>query len=121
MRGRDQLDAPFGDRARGRGLELGADLVDDDDLGHVVLDRLDHHRVLEERRPHLHAPGATDAWMRNVTVPSDLVRGVDDDDTLSQLVGEQAGAFAKHRRLADTWTAEQQDALARDDDVADDL
>ena len=43
MRGADQLHAALGDRARRGRLELRADLVDDDDLGHVVLDRLDHH------------------------------------------------------------------------------
>ena len=50
MRGADKLHASFGDRPRGDSLELGADLVDDDALRHVVLDRFDHHRVLERRR-----------------------------------------------------------------------
>ena len=49
VRGGDELHAALGDRARRGRLELGADLVDDDDLGHVVLDRLDHHRVLQRR------------------------------------------------------------------------
>ena len=117
----DELDAAFGDGTRGAGLELGADLVDDDDLRHVVLDRLDHHRVLKQRRLHLHAPRAADARMRNVAVATDLVRRVDDDDALAQLVREQARALAQHRRLANAGPAQEQDALAADDDVADDL
>src|SRR6266567_3648157 len=101
---------------RRRALELRADLVDDDDLGHVVLDCLDHHRVLQHRRAHLHATRAADSGMRNVAVTADLVRGVDDDDPLAQLVREQARAFAQHRGLADARPAQQKDALAADDD-----
>ena len=61
MGGADQLDAALGDGAGGLGLQLGPDLVDDDDLGHVVLDRLDHHRVLE-RRACGPACGGRDRW-----------------------------------------------------------
>ena len=121
VRGRDQLHAALGDGARGRGLELGADLVDDDHLGHVVLDRLDHHRVLQKRSLHLHPARPADARMRDVAVSSDLVRGVDDHDSLAQLVGEQPRALAQHRGLADPRTAEQENALPAHDDVADDL
>jgi hypothetical protein len=39
----------------------------------VVLDRLDHHRVLLVRRGHLHAPGTADAGVRHVAVARDLV------------------------------------------------
>ena len=59
--------------------------------------------------------------MRNVAVASDLVRRVDDDDALAKLVGEQPRALAEHGRLADAGSTEQQDALAGDDDVANDL
>ena len=83
------------------GLELGPDLVDDDDLGHVVLDRLDHHLVLERRRAHLHPAGLADGRVRDVAVAGDLVGGVDDDDALAQVVGQDAGGLAQHRRLAD--------------------
>src|SRR5262249_2749319 len=38
-----------------------------------------------------------------------------------QLVREQARAFAQHRRLPDARSPQEQDALAADDDVADDL
>ena len=73
MRRSDELNAALCDRAGGRSLELGPDLVDHDDLRHVVLHRLDHHGVLEERSLDLHAPGAPDAWMRDVAVATNLV------------------------------------------------
>src|SRR3972149_3146660 len=84
----DKLHAALGDGARREGLGLSTDLVDDDDLGHVVLHRLDHHRVLQLRMGHLHAPGAPDAGVRDVAVPGDLIARVYDDDAFGELVGE---------------------------------
>ena len=117
----DQLDAALGDRARGLGLELGPDLVDDDDLGHVVLDRLDHHLVLERRRADLHPAGLADGRVRDVAVAGDLVGGVDDHDALAHVVGQDAGRLAQHRRLADARPAHDQDRLPGLDEVVDDL
>ena len=99
VRGADQRDAALGDRARGDGLGLGADLVDDDDFGHVVFDRFDHHGVLQGRVGDLHAPREPDAGMRNVAVAGDFVRGIDDDDALA-VFGKHARALAQHRRLS---------------------
>ncbi len=121
VRGADQLHAALGDRARRLRLELGADLVDDDDLGHVVLDRLDHHLVLQARRPDLHPPGLSDRRMRDVSVAGDLVRGVDDDDPLALLVGEHAGGLPEHGGLADARATHDQDRLPGLDVVRDDL
>ena len=119
--GADQLDAALGDRPGGLGLQLGPDLVDDDDLGHVVLDRLDHHLVLERRRPDLHAPGPADGRMRDVAVAGDLVGGVDHDDPLALVVGQDARGLAQHRGLADAGPAHDQDRLPGLDEVVDDL
>ena len=91
-----------------------------DDLRHVVLHRLDHHRVLHAGRAHLHAAGAADGRMGDVAVAGDLVGGVDDHDPLVHVVGEDAGDLAQHRRLADAGPAQQEDALARPNDVLDD-
>ena len=121
MGGRDELHAALGDRARGRGLLLGADLVDDDDLGHVVLDRFDHDRVLERRCRDLHAPRASDAGVRDVAVARDLVRRIDDHHALREVVREYSRDLAEHRRLAYAGSTEKQDASPRLDDVADDL
>ncbi len=117
----DQLDAALGDRPGGLGLELGPDLVDDDDLGHVVLDRLDHHLVLERRRPDLHPAGLADGRVRDVAVAGDLVRRVDDDDALAEVVGQDARGLAEHRGLADARPAHDQDRLPGLDEVPDDL
>jgi hypothetical protein len=53
--------------------------------------------------------------MRNISVAADLVGGIDNDDTLG--VGKHACGFAQHGCLADTGTSEQQNALARLDNV----
>ena len=65
--------AALGDRARGARFRLGADLVDHDDFGHVILDGLDHHRVLQRGVGDLHAAREPDAGMRNVAVARDFV------------------------------------------------
>ena len=119
--GADQLDATLGDRARGGGFELRADLVDDDDLRHVVLDRLDHHLVLHRRRAHLHPARLADGRVRDVAVAGDLVRGVDDHDPLAEVIGEHAGGLAEHRGLADARAAHDEDRLPGLDEVVDDL
>ncbi len=59
--------------------------------------------------------------MRDVAVPGDLVRRVDDHDALRQVIGEDARDLAQHRRLANTGSSEKKDAPARLDDVPDDL
>ena len=119
--GADQLDAALGDRPGGLGLELGPDLVDDDDLGHVVLDRLDHHLVLERRGSDLHPARLADGRVGDVAVAGDLVARVDDHDPLAHVIGEHAGGLAEHRRLADARPAHDQDRLPGLDEVVDDL
>ena len=121
MGGGDELDAALGDGAGGLGFELAADLVDDDDLGHVVLDGLDHHLVLQRGRGDLHAAGASNAVVGDVAVTGDLVGGVDDDDAAVVLVGEDAGDLAEHRGLADAGASQQEDAAAGLGEVVDDL
>ena len=121
VRGRDELHAALGDRPRGAGFLLGSDLIDDDDLRHVILDGLDHHGVLQRRRGDLHAPRAADARVWNVAVACDLVRGVHDDDALPHLVREHARDLAQKRGLPDAGATEEQDAAPGLDDVADDF
>ncbi len=117
----DQLDAALGDRPGGHRLQLRPDLVDHDDLGHVVLDRLDHHLVLERRRADLHPARLADGRVGDVAVAGDLVRRVHDHDALAQVVGQDAGGLAQHRRLADARAAHDEDRLPGLHEVADDL
>ena len=116
MRRADKLHASLCDRPRRGRLELCPDLVDDDDLGHVIFHRLDHHLVLQRRGAHLHAAGLPDCRMGDVAVACNLVRGVDHDD-----VGQHARGFAEHGGLADAWPAHDQDRLTGLDEVLDDL
>ena len=121
MGGADQLDTTLGDRPGGLRFEFRADLVDDDDLGHVVLDRLDHHLVLDGRRLDLHPARLADGRMRDVAVAGDLVAGVDDHDPLAHVVGEHTRGLAQHRRLADAGPAHDEDRLPGLDEVVDDV
>ena len=115
----DQLHPALGDRACCGGLKLAADFVDDDDLRHVVFHGLDHHLVLLRWLGHLHAPGAANGRMRDIAVAADLVGCVDDDRALG--VAQHTGCFAQQSGLADTWPAQEQDALARLDRVEQDI
>ena len=107
VRGGNELDAPLGDGACCVGVGLSADLVDDDDLGHVVLDCLYHHGVLEGRGADLHAARPADAGMWDVAVSGYLVGGVHDDDALEGVVGKNARNLAQHSGLAHAGLAEQ--------------
>ena len=121
MGGAHQLHAALGDGpGRGR-LQLGADLVDDDDLGHVILHGLDHHGVLLGGGLDLHPPGAPDPGMGDVAVTPDLVGGVDDDHPLALVVAQHPGALAEHGGLPDAGGSQQKDAAALDHDVLDDV
>ena len=63
---------------------------------------------------------AADTGMRNVTVTRDLVRCVDDDHALVEVVRHEARDLPQHRRLADARPAEQEDALLCPHEVLDD-
>ena len=53
--------------------------------------------------------------------PAISLRGVDHDDPLAEIVGEDPGGLAQHRRLADAGPAHDQDRLPALDEVVDDL
>jgi hypothetical protein len=119
MRCADQLHAALGDRTRSQGLELAPDLVDDDDFRVVVLDSLDHDLVLEHRLAHLHAARLTYSGMRDIAVAADLVGGIHDDHALR--LGQDAGRFAQQGGLAHAGASEDENGLARFDDIFDDI
>ncbi len=73
------------------------------------------------RRPDLHPAGLADGRVGDVAVAGDLVAGVDHDDALAHVVGEDAGRLAQHRGLADPRPAHDQDRLPGLDEVVDDL
>ena len=106
--GGDQLDAAFGDGAGGGSLLRRAHLVDDDDLGHVVFHRLDHHAVLLRGSRNLHATGVPDGRVRNVAIAGDFVRGIDNDHALACFVGQHPGNLAQHGGLAHPGATQKQ-------------
>jgi hypothetical protein len=120
VRGGHQLDPALGNGAGRGGFELGPDLVDDDDLGHMVFDGLDHHGVLHRRRRDLHPPRAAHGGMGDIAIAADLIRGIDDHDAFAQIVGEDAGGLAQQRGLAHTGPPHHQNAATRLDDVSND-
>ena len=119
MGGADQLHPSLGDRAGRSSFQLAADFVDHDHLWIVILNRLDHHLVLQNRLRHLHPAGAPDGWVWDVAVATDLVRGVHNDNPLP--LSQHPGCFPQHGCLADPWRAQQKDVGSGLDDVLDDL
>ena len=102
--GAHQLDAALRDSSRCFGFQLPANLVDDDYIGHVVLDRFDHHLVLQRRHRDLHATRATDGRMWDVTITANLVGCIDDDHPF--LLAQNASHLSQHGRFADTGPAQ---------------
>ena len=119
VRRRHQLHAALRNRARCVCVRLRANLVDDDDLRHVVLHRLDHHRMLQRRRAHLHSARPADARMRNIAVARNLVGSVHDDDAFQRIVRQHARNLAQHGSLAHARLAQQQHALAAQHQILD--
>ena len=87
----------------------------------MVLDGLDHHLVLERWGPDLHPPRLADRRMRDVAVAGDLIGGVDHDDPLAEVVGQDARGLAQHRGLADAGPTHDEDRLPGLHEVVDDL
>ena len=86
-----QHHAAFGDGACRLSFQLCADLIDDDDLRHVVFNRLDHHLMLLLRTGNLHPSGPSDRRVRNIAITSDLIAGVDHNDPALKVIGENPG------------------------------
>ena len=83
----------------------------------MVFHRLNHNRVLQRGRAHLHAARSADARMRDVPVARDFVGCVHDDNSLASVVREHPRYFAQHRRLAHARLAQQQHAPAACDQI----
>ena len=107
-----QLHPPLGNSSGGGGLLRRPHLVNDDDLRHMILHRLNHHPVLLGGRRHLHPPGVADGGMGNVPVPGNFVGSVHDDNPLARLVGQHPRHLPQHRRLAHPGAPQQQDIFA---------
>jgi hypothetical protein len=66
----------------------------------------------------LHATGATDGRVGDISITADFVGGIYDDDSF--LLCQDPGCFSQHRRLAYPGPTQEEYALAIFDDVLDD-
>src|SRR5262245_36197209 len=98
-----------------------ADLVDNDDLGHVIFNGLDHHGVLQIRPRNLHSPARTNARVCDIAVTTNFVGCIDDNDALHQLGGQDTGTFSQQCSLSDTGAAEQQETFSGFHNIAKDV
>jgi hypothetical protein len=115
--GGDQLNTALRNGARGLCLGFSPDLVNDDHLWRMVLDGFDHDRVLKIRPRHLHPPAGANPRMRDIPISGNFIRGVHDDHPLFQFRRQDSRTLAQQGRLADSGSAEKQDALSRLDDI----
>ena len=114
-----QLHAPLGNGSSGLCFQLAANFVNDDHFRHVVFHCLDHHFVLENRSGYLHSTRPPNAWVGDVPVTRDFVGGVHHNNPF--LLGQHPGCLAQQRGLAHARSTQQQDVLARLDDVLNDV
>jgi hypothetical protein len=87
----------------------------------MVLDRLDHHVVLEARVSHLHPSARANRRVRDVTVTADLVAGVHDHNAAIYFVGQDTSDFPQFGRFSDSRSAQDEDRLATANDVVDNV
>src|SRR5450830_530666 len=117
----NELDATLSDRPACLRFFDAADLIYDDDFRIVVLHGFDHDIVLLFVGRYLHTARRPNATMRNVTIPADLIAGIDNDDAFFQRIADVPGSLAQQSRLAYARSAQYQDARAFLDEVFDDL
>jgi hypothetical protein len=110
---RYELHASLCDSPGGEGFLRRAYLIDDDDFGHVIFYGFYHDSVLKIRLRHLHTSRTPYAGMRHIAVSGYLVRCVDDDDSLFQIIGQHSRCFAQEGRLSHSGFSHQQRAFAR--------
>ena len=94
VRSGNQLHTTFGNGSRCVRFGFGSDLVDNDDLRHVVLDSFDHHRVLEIGSRYLHPPACPNTGVRDIAISADFIRCVNDDDSFCELGRKHSRALS---------------------------
>ena len=94
MRRSNEFDAALSDRPACLRLFDAADFIYDDDFGIVVFHCFDHDVVLLFVERYLHTTRRSDAGMGHITIPTDLIAGVDDDDAFFQRIAHVPGSLA---------------------------
>jgi hypothetical protein len=87
----------------------------------VVFHSLDHDSVLKGGSGHLHPSGVANGGVGNVTVTGNLIGGIDNDNAPIKVIGQDAGNLTQHGGLAHTGASQKHNALARLNQVFDDL
>jgi len=70
---------------------------------------------------YLHPPRMPDGRVRNITIAGNFIGGVNNDNPFLEVVGQHSGDLTEHGGLADAGTTQQQDALARLNQISNDL
>src|SRR5215813_11296060 len=82
-----ELHTTFCNCASCSGLQLGANLVNDDHLRHVIFDCLDHHGMLLRCPCDLHPTCTTDTRVWDIAITCDFVGGIYHHHALICLIG----------------------------------
>src|SRR2546425_1645257 len=114
-----KLHTAFRDSAGGSRFQFGTNFIYDNYLGHVILDGLNHHRVLFHRACHLHTARTPDTRMGNIPITRDFIGGIDDHHPFIGIVREDASYFTQQGGFTHTWATKNQDGLTLFDDIAD--
>src|SRR5664280_2537152 len=91
----NELDAALSDRAACLCFFDTADFIDDDDLGIVVFHGFDHDVMLFFVERDLHTTRRSDTGMGHVTIPTDLIARIDNDDSLLERIADVPGGLAQ--------------------------
>jgi hypothetical protein len=112
-----KLHTAFRDGASGGRFQFGTNFIYDNYLGHVILDGLNHHRVLFYRAGHLHTTRTSNTRMGDIPITRDFIGGIDDHHPFIGFVREDAGYFTQQGGFTHTWATKNQDGLTLFDNI----
>ena len=111
MGGTDQLHASFRDRSTRQSFHLRADFIDNNNLRRVIFHRFDHNLVLFAWIRHLHPSCASNSWVWNVPITTNLVGRVDNHHPFLQIVRQHSRNLANDGCFPNPWFSEKQHRL----------
>src|SRR5712691_4786590 len=114
-----KLHAAFRDSASGGRFQFGTNFIYDNYLGHVILDGLNHHRVLFYRAGHLHTTRTSNTRMGDIPITRDFIGGIDDHHPFIGFVREDARYFTQQGGFSHTRATKNQDGLTLFDNITD--
>src|ERR1700726_4275747 len=112
-----KLHAALRDGSSGGRFQFGTNFIYDNYLGHVILDGLNHHRVLFYRAGHLHTARTSNTRMGDIPITRDFIGGIDDHHPFIGFIREDAGYFTQQGGFTHTWATKNQDGLTLFDNI----